>query len=388
MDRASRKAAVVVALVFVVALNLRPSITSVGPLLPRIGADEHLGEGLQGLLGALPLLAFAAVSPLVHRVSRRIGTDRAVLAALVVLALGIALRSGAGTAGLWAGTAVLGAAIAVGNVLVPAIVKRDYPRHVSRATGVYSACIAVSAASASALAVPLASEVGWRGSLSVWAVAALVAAVVWLPRARGAAADPAEPPTSDPLPSVWRQPTAWLVTAYMGLQSTTFYVMVTWLPTIETADGLSDRLAGLQLFAFQLVGIASGLAIPRLMRRDSQVLAGVICGSAMAVGALGLLVLPGLSLVWVVLAGLGSGASLVVALSLISLRGRTHQETTQLSGMAQSLGYLLAAAGPIAAGLLAEATGSWHPTLALVAAVAVLQVLVALRAGRPRAEVA
>lgn len=388
-DGGARRAALLTALVFLVALNLRPALTSVGPLLPQIGPATGLGEGGQGLLGAVPLLAFGLASPLVHRLSRRLGAEQAVLLALVVLAAGTLVRSYAGSAGLWIGTVVVGAAIAVGNVLVPAIIKRDYATRVTFAIGVYSAFIALPAAAASAIAVPIANATDWRGALAFWAIPALVVAALWLPRVRGAReagrAVPA-PLASVPSPtvSVWRQPTAWLVTAFMALQSTTFYVMVTWLPTIEAASGISEAQAGIHLFVYLLVGVPAGLVIPALMRREHQIVAAVTASVPMVVGIAGLLLAPGLGLLWAVIAGAGTGASLVVALGLIGLRGRSHDETTQLSGMAQSLGYLLAAAGPVAVGTLAERSGSWDGPLVLVLAVAGLQVLVAVVAGRDR----
>lgn len=377
-------APVLVASVFLVALNLRPALTTVGPLLPRIGEDAGLTEGAQGLLGALPLLAFAAISPLVQHPARRFGVERTLWAALVVLAIGAALRSGAGDAGLWIGTAVAGCAIAIGNVLVPTIVKRDYRDHVSLATGVYSACITVGASIASAVAVPLSHAWSWRGALAFWAVPALVVAVLWLPRAWNGG-PVAEPGTTGPRSavSVWRQPTAWLVTAFMGLQSTTFYVMVTWFPTVEIAAGVPAGQAGVHLFVYQLVGVASGLAIPRLLRRGhDQVAAAVTASVPMVVGVVGLVLLPAWSVLWAVVAGLGTGASLVVALTLISLRGHGTDGTTRLSGMAQSLGYLLAAAGPVLAGHLAERTGSWTASLVLVGVLGVVQVVVAFVVGR------
>jgi CP family cyanate transporter-like MFS transporter len=169
----------------------------------------------------------------------------------------------------------------------------------------------------------------------------------------------------------------------MGLQSTAFYILITWLPTIETTAGISPAQAGAHLFVFQIVGIASGLAIPLLMRRpDSQVGAAISASVPILVGVLGWLLAPGLSVLWAVIAGLGSGASLVVALSLISLRGRTHHETTQLSGMAQSVGYLLAAAGPFVAGFLAQHTETWQSALILLIVLAVAQTAIAIPAGR------
>ncbi|HTJ39317.1 MAG TPA: MFS transporter [Dactylosporangium sp.] len=375
------------AAIFLVALCLRPAITAVGPLLGQIGAGEHLGETLLGVLGALPLLAFAAVSPLVHRVSGPLGAERAILVALLLLAGGCVVRSYTGAPGLWLGTIVVGTAIAVGNVLVPVIIRRDYASHVSRATGFYTAAITVAASAASAVAVPLAAATDWRAALAVWAVLALVIGAVWLPRARAAraAAGQARLAEEPAHPSVWRQPAAWLITAFMGLQSTTFYVLVTWLPTIDTDSGSSAQAAGVHLFVFQVLGIAGGLTIPLVLRHSaSQVTGAVVACAPMVAGVLGLLLAPGLIVVWAAVAGLGQGACLVVALSLISLRGRTHRETTHLSGMAQSLGYLLAAAGPVAAGTLAEHTGGWHATLVLLAALAVTQLAFGALAGRRR----
>ncbi|GIF39611.1 MFS transporter [Actinoplanes xinjiangensis] len=374
-------AASAAATVFLVALCLRPAITAVGPLLPQISADAGLGEAAQGLLGALPLLAFAFVSPQVHRLSGRFGMERAVLLALLVLAAGSVARSYTGTAGLWAGTAVIGCAIAVGNVLVPAIVKRDFAANVSRATGFCTAFITLAASTASAVAVPVADAVDWRLSLALWAIPTLVVAAVWAPRAKPEpVADVSVPGAGAP---VWRQPRAWLITAFMGLQSTCFYVLVTWLPTIEISHGVSERTAGLHLFLIQGMGILGGLAVPLLLRDPATRALGAIAASLPVVVAMGgLLAAPGLAVLWAAIAGLGQGASLVAALTLISLGGRTASETTRLSGMAQSLGYLLAAAGPVAAGVLAERTGAWEATLVMIIGLGVLQTAAGAAAGR------
>ncbi|MFB6724441.1 MFS transporter [Kribbella sp. NPDC056345] len=262
MSDRRRWAVVITATVFLVALCLRPALTAVGPVLPRIGADEGLGESAQGLLAALPLLAFAAASPLVHLGSRRFGMERTVLISLLVLAVSSVARSYTGEAGLWIGTVVIGASIAVGNVLVPVILKRDYASHVSRATGIYTAFITGGAALASIVAVPIADAADWRLSLAVWGGLALLAALVWLPRSVGAVGPAPVESREVPPVSVWRQPMAWLVTGFMGLQSTSFYLLVNWLPTIEISTGISERTAGVHVFLFQGFGLIGGLAIP------------------------------------------------------------------------------------------------------------------------------
>ncbi|TDD45263.1 MFS transporter [Kribbella antibiotica] len=385
MSKRGRWAAAITATVFLVALCLRPALTAVGPVLPRIGADEGLGETAQGLLAALPLLAFAAASPLVHFASRRFGMERTVLISLFVLAVSSVARSYTGAAGLWIGTVVIGASIAVGNVLVPVILKRDYAAHVSRATGIYTAFITGGAALASIVAVPIADAADWRLSLAIWGGLALLAALIWLPRSLGAEPPPPVVSRGAELVSVWRQPMAWLVTGFMGLQSTSFYLLVNWLPTIEISTGISERTAGVHVFLFQGFGLIGGLTIPRLLKNPVSQRAGAVTASVpIVVALLGLLLAPGLAVLWAIIAGLGQGAALVAALTLISLRGRTPLETAQLSGMAQSIGYLLAATGPVIAGALTQQTGSWHATLIAFAGLSAVQIALGAFAGRPR----
>ncbi|WP_328324881.1 MFS transporter [Kribbella sp. NBC_00382] len=380
----ARRSSLIAASVFLVALCLRPAITAVGPLLPQIGADEGLGEGALGVLGALPLVAFGLASPLVHRVSKWLGMERAVFVSLLVLAAGSVVRSYTGSVGLWLGTIVIGAAIAIGNVLVPVLIKRDYAGHVSRAMSVYTAFITGGAALASAVAVPVAAGSDWRLALAIWGALALVVALIRIPANSTSTPLAAEAPLEGaPLVSVWRQPMAWLVTAYMGLQSTSFYVFVTWLPTIEISHGFSDRAAGVHLFLFQGFGLVGGLAIPWLMRNPLSQRAGAVTASVpVGIAFLGLLLAPKLVIGWAILGGLGQGAALVAALSLISIRGRTHHETAQLSGMAQSIGYLLAATGPALAGYLTQLTGNWTAALIVFAVLAASQVAVGIAAGR------
>jgi len=372
--------------VLVVAANLRGAITAVGPVIDDLGDDQGLSAGALGLLGAVPLLTFAVVSPLVHGLARRLGTEPAVGVALWALAAGTALRSVVAVPGsLWVGTVLLAAAIAVGNVLVPALVKRDFPDHVPTVTGVYSAVMSGFAAIASGIAVPLAAIGGWQLALGAWAGLALLGALLWLPRTRAHT----PPPDDDPQPlgvAPWSSATAWQVALYMGLQSSVFYLLVTWLPQIEhDRSGTTHSAAGWLLFAMQIVGILAGLATgPILHRRHDQraVAAGV--SALMVVAAAGLIVAPGAHVVWVLVAGVSAGASLVVALSLFGARTRTAHDAGRLSGMAQGVGYLIAAGGPTVAGLLHDATGTWVTTLALVACVASAQLVVGLLAGRDR----
>lgn len=389
-----------VALIFLVSLNLRPAIAAVGPVLAQMGTDLAWGEGVQGVLTAIPLIAFAAVSPLVTFLARRIGIDMSILLALLCIAAGDAIRSFGGGVGIWLGTVVFASAIAVGNVLVPVIAKRDYAGHVAMATGVYSGCITAGSATAGLLSAPLAQMWGgWRASLAFWSVPPLVVAVLWALRILHnrkivvASAVVRNSPSAQSARSqssrgvfarVLRRPMTWYVTAFMGLQSSAFYTMSNWMPSISASIGYDASTAGVHLFIFQGIGIFSGLLIPKLMNvRGNQVCAALTASAPMFIAGLGMLLLPHLMPVWAFVGGCAQGASLVVALALIALRGRDSAETVVLSGVAQSFGYLIASLGPLMFGVLVQATGGHHVPLMVFTFVAFLQCVVAVIVGRP-----
>lgn len=390
-----------VALIFLVSLNLRPAIAAVGPVLAQMGTDLAWGEGVQGVLTAIPLIAFAVVSPLVTFLARRIGIDMSILLALLCIAAGDAIRSFGGGVGIWLGTVVFASAIAVGNVLVPVIAKRDYAGHVAMATGVYSGCITAGSATAGLLSAPLAQMWGgWRASLAFWSVPPLVVAALWALRILHnrkivvASAAVRNSPSAQSACStqsshgvfarVLRRPMTWYVTAFMGLQSSAFYTMSNWMPSISASIGYDASTAGVHLFIFQGIGILSGLVIPKLMNvRGNQVCAALTASAPMLIAGLGMLLLPHLMPVWAFVGGCAQGASLVVALALIALRGHDSAETVVLSGVAQSFGYLIASLGPLMFGVLVQATGGHHVPLMVFTFVAFLQCVVAVIVGRP-----
>jgi MFS transporter, CP family, cyanate transporter len=372
--------------ILLLAANLRPALTALAPLIGEVRADTGLSNGVAGLLTALPLLAFGLLSPVAPRLARRIGMERALLASLLVLAAGILVRSAGPVALLFVGTAVLGAAIAVGNVLLPGLVKREFPDRAGLATSVYSTAMGVAAALAAGASFPISQQtgLGWRLSLALLAVPAVLAAVAWLPLVRGGG--DAKASDRDPRGiSLWRSPLAWQVTLFMGLQSLAYYVTLTWLPLIlrETA-GLSAAQAGWMLALAQAVGIASMFVAPVLAgRTPSQrgVLASAVALSG--AGTLGLLVSPGAATaLWVVLIGLGQGACFSLALTFFALRAPDPEHAAALSGMAQSVGYLLAASGPFLFGVLRDATNAWTVPLALLLAIVSCLMVTGLGAAR------
>ena len=377
--------------------NLRAALTAVGPLVGEIRADTGISGGGAGLLTTLPLICFAAFSLLAPVLARRIGTRRALTGGLILLAAGIALRSAPPVAALFAGTIVLGLAIAIENVLLPSLVKREFPAHTGLLMGVYITVMNSGAALGSGVSVPLAHQenLGWRGALGIWAPLALVAAIIWLPLLRGdtltstsaSAASAEEAGRGSASGGLWKSPLAWQVTLFMGLQSLVFYASIAWLPEILRGDGLSAAQAGWMVSLMQFVGIPAALFAPILAgRRPSQ--RGLLAAAALLSGAgiLGLLIPGGAggaaTVLWVSLLGLGQGASISLALTLFALRTADAKEAASLSGMAQSVGYLLAATGPFLFGVLHDLTRSWSLPLALLFAVAVGMLLVGVAAGR------
>ena len=376
--------------ILLIAVNLRAAITSVGPVIEDVRTDLGIGGATASVLISLPLVAFAVVSPVAPVLARWIGIERALGAALAVLAVATVVRSLPSVPALWVGTAFLGIAIAVINVLLPSLVKREYPDRIGQVTGLYSSVQGAAAALASGFAVPLAgpTQHGWRLALGIWAGLGLIALAVFLPQLRrrtvptGATSATATPVSHR---SPWGSALGWQVTVFMGMQSTIYYTLITWWPSVERAHGVSAAAAGWHLFAMQVAGLLSNLATARLIpRRPDQRLLLLGATGLFALAIAGQLALPGASLLWIVIAGAGGGACIVLALSLFGLRTRDHHQAAALSGMAQSVGYALAAAGPILLGALHDATGSWTAPLVVLLGVLVVQAVAGVQAGRAR----
>jgi CP family cyanate transporter-like MFS transporter len=366
------------------AANLRPALTSVAPLIGEIRADTGVSNGVVGLLTTLPLLAFALLSPMAPRLARILGMERALLASLLALGAGILVRSAGAVGALFLGTALLGAAIAVGNVLLPGIVKREFPERAGLMTSVYSTALGISAAIAAGVSVPVAQLVGWRGALALWALPAFVAAVAWVPHLRSGRPGGTQDQSPRGVGGLWRSPLAWQVTLFMGLQSLAYYVTLTWLPEILRDQGLNVARAGWMLGLSQAVAIVTMFLAPVLAgRRPSQhgvvVAAVALCGA----GILGLLVAGSTATaLWVVLLGLGQGACFSLALTFFALRAPDPEHAAALSGMAQSFGYLLAAFGPALFGVLRDATHAWTIPLELLLVVVACLLVSGLGAAR------
>jgi MFS transporter, CP family, cyanate transporter len=388
--------------VILVAINLRPAAASIGPVLDRIQADTGLSSGWAGALTTLPVLCFGLLAPLAPALARRLGVHTAIAVAMMALVAGMLLRLVPGDAFLFAGTALAGAAIATGNVLLPVIVRRDFPGRTGTAMALYTTSLIGFAALSAGTTVPLANGLGggWRPGLGIWAAPAAVAALAWLPAlvrrdVNGSAhAGNGTPPTPAPrTPAVrplLRQPLAWHVTLFFAVQSGGFYATLAWLPDIFRSHGASESHAGFLLSLSIVVGLLTSTTLPGLATRmrDQRWLV-VVCTTVWAVGLIGILVAPmSAPYLWAVLLGLGQNSTFPLALMLIVLRGGALATTEGLSTLSQSVGYVLAAIFPLAVGAMHGAAGSWTPPLILLLALLVPQYVFGLAASRNRQLVA
>ncbi len=374
--------------VLLIAVNLRVSFVSVGPLLSDISADLSLSGTAAGFLTGLPLIVFALFSPIAPAFARWLGLDRALWAALLILATGIVLRSVPVMGYVWIGTGLVGVGIAFLNVLVPSLVKRDFPDRVSQVTGSYTAVQAAAAAIGTALVVPIAqsSPGGWRLALGIWVGLVLVAMAFLLPflRRRPASEREAGPHRGAYL-SPWKSALGWQVTVFMGLQSVSFYVFMAWLPSIEHSQGLSEAAAGAHLSLFLLINVVTSFAAGAVLHRlPDQRFIAVLSSILVFIAYAGMAAAPGLMLLWIVFGALGCGSLIVVALSLFSLRTVHHTQAADLSGMAQSVGYAVGAAGPVLFGALHDWTGGWTLPLTVIATAMAALCVAAVYCGRDR----
>ena len=375
----------VIAGVLLVASTLRGTFTGAGPLLGDIGQAFGLGASQAGFLITLPLLAFFVVSPFAARLARAIGLERAIFLALVAMIAGVAIRSAGPLWALYLGSMTLGAGIAIGNTLLPSLLKRDFPDQITRLTTLYAITMGVASAGASAVMVPLAQAFDWRLALAALIVLPTAAALVWVPQLRRRSAPASKAAAGVSGVSVWRSGLAWQVTLFFGVNSFVYYAVAAWLPSILTSAGASPETAGGLHGVMQLATAAPGLVLAPLVRRmkDQRALAA---GFALLglVSLTGLYAAPALAMIWVALFGFAIGGAFILALAFIGLRTHSAEQTAQLSGMTQSVGYLLSACGPIAIGALHDAVGSWAPALAVCGALCILMVGLGLGAGRDR----
>jgi len=370
--------------------NLRTAITSLPPLFPDMQTHLHLSSATLSLLAATPVICFGVVSAFAAWLNRRYGEEAILLAALAVLTAGLALRGVAPQVMLFPGTILAASAIAILNVLLSSMAKRRWPERAGLLIGIYLTTLSVGAILSSLLAVPLYNHSGGslRLALGVWAAPAALAVLLWLPQLRyrsAGAVTPAGAPKQARI-KVYRYALTWQVTAFMGLQSLLYYAALSWLPTIFQDRGASAVTAGNLLALMGVGNLATSLVVPVLAhRRASQGVLVVPSLIGTAAGLAGSLWAPlGSAPFWVLVLGVSQGSCLGLAIFFMLARAPDAGVAASLSAFAQSVGYLVASAGPLEVGLLHSATGSWDLPVALLLVLCAAELAVGVLAGRPR----
>ncbi|MGV9777410.1 CynX/NimT family MFS transporter [Streptosporangium sp. NPDC003464] len=376
-----------VAGIVLAALNLRTAVTSVGPVLDRISSGLGMSGVGVGLLTTLPVLIFASVGAVTPALARKVGEHRLLLIALITLGTGLLIRSMVGSAGVFLFSSALAlSGGAVGNVLIPTLIKRHFPGRAGTMTTVYTTALAVGTMLAAAATVPIerAADGNWHVALGVWAALAAVAAIPWLALLRS---EPERDTGSSDLGprALVRSKLAWSVAAYFGTQSMVAYIMFGFLPKILTDGGYTSGQAGLVLGVFTAIGIPVSMVVPWIASKFSDQRPVVAAFVAFyTVGFLGLWLGPaGAAWAFAVLIGIGMG-SFPLALTMLALRTRTPEATAALSAFGQSAGYLIAGAGPLVVGVMHESTGGWTLPFLLLFAVVGVQFATGWYAGRSR----
>ena len=390
--------------------NLRGAITSLPPVFPELAGSLGLSAAAVSVLAATPVICFGVVSGFAASLSRRLGEERVLLAALIALMAGLLLRAAAPGAMLFPGTVLAAAAIAVMNVLLSSLIKRRWPQRAGFLIGLYITALSVGAIIGSLVSVPLWRATG--GSVAVtlgWlAGPAALAALLWLPQVRHAARtrapsatagrpeagrpeavrpDAGRPEAGRPRPvAVYRYPLAWQVTVFMGVQSLLYYAALSWLPEILRDRGVSAAAAGGLLALMGAGNLAVSLVVPIVAQRmRAQYWLVVPTVAAMAVGLAGTVYAPlGSAAIWVLILGAGQNAALSLAIFFTMARAPHPAAAASLSSMAQAIGYLLASLGPLEVGLLHSATGSWNVPLAVLFGLTGILLVAGLLAARPR----
>lgn len=372
-----------------VSFNLRAPITSVGPITDLIQNEYSLSNSMAGFITTLPLLAFAIFSPFVAKMNHKFGHGLTMLGGLILIIIGELVRSYTNVYGLFVGTMSIGLGIAIGNVLIPSVIKHKFKKNVGNIISIYITSMCIFAALGAGISIPATNILGWNSSLAMWVVLAFIALLIWLPQLKKSE----EYNNSDDLAiekvtqskSIWKSPLAWWVTLYMGTQSFLFYTLIAWIPSIIIFKGLDSHFAGMMALLFQLVALPATLLVPIIANKikHQKLIATIISLNYLAGMIIFLFATTSLEIIIsMVFIGIGMGGAISLAIGFIAQRTPHAKKAAELSGMSQSAGYLFAAVGPILLGFMFDITKSWTSSIIVLIVAIVLLILFGLKAGR------
>ncbi|EHO06024.1 cyanate permease [Myroides odoratimimus] len=352
-----------------IASNLRAPLTSVGPVISEISKSLALSNTTAGLVTTIPLMAFGFLSSMVPKISRRYGMELVLLGSLILLSIGLVIRPYGSLVTLFLGAALVGIAITVGNVLMPAYIKSNYQKNVGTMMGIYSVAMNLTAALAAGFSISLGkfTEMGWKGSIGVWLVLSIATILIWLPQVKKKQAIEGSNRgfTEDKKVNMYSSKLAWAVTVFMGVQSLLFYCLAAWLPKVAITWGIPKEDAGWLLSYMQFAQLPmTFIGAIIASKLSNQKLLAIGTGVLFAIGIAGLLIFKvNMIALWCVLIGTASGLAFSLSMLFFVLRTSSTTQAAELSGMAQSIGYLIAACGPPVFGALFDVTQSWSMSL-------------------------
>ena len=386
---ANRRTAIyaLIALMFI-SLVLRPPVASIGPLIPEFISVEKLSLLEVGILTSISVVCFGLGAFAGPWLVKRFGLHRAMMLVLVVLTLAMGLRLLGGFAVLLATTIVIGLMIAIGNVLIPTVVREQFPEKIELITGVYVTLLAISASLAATIAVPSSDLLGsWKGALAIWIIPAVIGILFWIPisRVKRTKDIVTQATHQEERKAVLRSPLTWAIVAFFGLQSTGFYAILNWLPSFLVDRGMTEVEAGGLLGLATFVGVPTGFLTTLVIRKFKSLSGISVFVSVLTLAGLCIVWLfPGQEVMGCIVAGFGFAATFPLSLTLIGSRASTTTQTTQLSSLAQGSGYLIAASGTFLFGELRRLTGNWDASLWMLVIFTAIQLVSGFFAGRNR----
>lgn len=377
---------ILVAGIIFLGMNLRAPITSVGPVVDLIRDNLGISNTMIGVLTTIPLITFGLLSPFAPRLSRRFGMELTLFFVLIFLTIGLILRPLGGMAPLYIGTLFIGAGIAIANVLMPPFIKMKFPKNIGLLTGVYAISMNITAAFAAGLSVPLATHTsfGWKTSIGVWAIMGIIAFLFWIPQLRHREIHRKPENTRTKKPSLLCNKLAWQITIFMGIQSLLFYAVAAWLPVILQERGMTASKAGWMLSTIQFAQLPFTFIMPMIAAKMKNQIPLVWLSAITAILSF-LFIMSGqmiLVLPAAILLGIGTATAFSLAMMFFTLRTDDIFQASSLSAMAQSIGYLLAATGPVIFGLVYDLTGGWIWALLFLLIASIVLLLVGLGAGK------
>jgi len=344
----------------IIGCSLRAPITGVGSLMSIIKSALTVSSSIAGLLTTIPLLTFAIVSLFVGGLGEKYGAGKLMLIGLITISIGIVIRSFTVTAGLFIGTVIIGIGIAIGNVLIPGFIKSNFPNKVGSVTGIYTSTMSMFAGLSGAISVPIAKATDWKTALAVWFIMAIAGILIWLPNRNLSLVKKNSTESST---DIKKYSLTWFISLYMGVQSLLFYCMVTWFPTMMQSQGFDSTAAGYLGSLYILLGIPANFIVPNIAGKlKNQSILGIAIGLLNTIGLLLLLIGGSNAVLFAALicCGLCQGSTISFIMAMFGMHTKTAVDAAKLSGLAQSIGYLLAAIGPTLMGKLFDITGNWN----------------------------